>query len=135
MFTNISWGNYIIVVALSVASWYLLIGSRFYFDELKDLMTGKRKKLFRESGANYDEQSTSISNSQDENQIAFEESTYEEFDTTFRDVDALVKQLKIVIEDASKSKFPKQEMIDNLKLILATYPLIKNSSFSYSVSE
>lgn len=35
MFTNISWANYLIVVSTLLTIYYLFIGFRFYFDELK----------------------------------------------------------------------------------------------------
>lgn len=135
MFTNISWGNYIVVVVLLLASWYLFVGLRFYFDDIKEIVTGKRKLQFHRLGnTNYQEPQSEL-HYQDSSQGILPEATFEEFDTTFQDVDALVERLKNFIADAAKRKLDKQEFIDYLRLVLTEYPNVKNSPFSSSVSE
>ena len=71
MFTNISWGNYIVVVVLLATSWYLFVGLRFYFTELKDLATGEKKFPIRsfpqvQSNADYLETPNGIPSSLNE---------------------------------------------------------------------
>lgn len=135
MFTNISWGNYIVAVVLLLASWYLFIGLRFYFDDIKEIVIGKRKLHFRRLGnTNYQETQSEL-HYQDSSQGILPEATFGEFDTTFLDVDALVEQLKDIVTDAAKRKLLKQEFIDHLRLVLKEYPSVKNSAFSSSVSE
>jgi hypothetical protein len=135
MFTNISWVNYMVVVALLLASWYLFVGLRFYFEDIKDLVTGKRKLQFRAFGDTmYQEPQYDLSH-QDSPEVNSSQSSFEEFDTTFQDVDALVERLKNVVSDAAKRKLLKQEFIDYLRLVLIEYPSVKNSPFSSSVSE
>jgi len=135
MFTNISWGNYIVVVILLLASWYLFVGFRFYFDDLKEVISGKRKLQFRgfenamyqdnEPELNYQESPETISN----------QTSFGEFDSTFQDVDALVARLKNFIADAAKRKLLKQEFLDYIQLLLKEYPSVKDSAFRSSVSE
>jgi hypothetical protein len=135
MFTNISWGNYIVAVALLLASWYLFVGLQFYFDDIKEIVTGKRKLNFRRSGnTNYQEPQPEL-HYQDSSEVTSNQSSFGEFDTTFQDVDALVEQLKDIVTDAAKRKLVKQEFIDHLRLVLKEYPSVKNSAFSSSVSE
>lgn len=132
MFTNISWGNYIVVVVLLLASWYLFVGLRFYFDDIKEIATGKRKLQFRRLGnTNYQEPQSEL------NYLDFEINTSESVasDTIFQEVDGLVKQLKNVITDATQRKLIKQEFQDYMRLTLTAYPLLRNSPYRSSVDE
>ncbi len=49
MFTNISWTNYLIVVILLLVIYYIIIGLRFYSDDLKNLLSGNQKFKLRPS--------------------------------------------------------------------------------------
>lgn len=134
MFTNISWGNYIVVVVLLLASWYLFVGLRFYFDDIKEIVTGKRKLQFRRLGhPNYQEPQSEL------NYLDFEITTSESepagSDTIFQEVDGLVKRLKNVITDATQRKLIKQEFQDNMRLALTAYPLLRDSPYRSSVDE
>ncbi|MFV8347576.1 hypothetical protein [Flavobacterium sp. ZB4P13] len=130
MFTNISWGNYTIVVVLLGASWYLFVGLKFYFTELKDIATGKRKFQFR----SYPEIQSNISY-QESPDTSSSQSFLTESDQTFQDVDHLVERLKNVVADAAQRKLHQQEFVDYLGLVLTEYPSVKNSPFRSSVSE
>ncbi|CAD0001082.1 hypothetical protein [Flavobacterium salmonis] len=135
MFTNISWGNYIVVVILLLASWYLFVGFRFYFDELKEIITGKRKLQFRGFENPSYEDSQSELNYQESPEAILEQTSFGEFDTTFHDVDTLVARLKSFIADAAKKKLVKKEFTYYLQLLLREFPSVKNSPFNSSVSE
>ena len=135
MFTNISWGNYIVVVVLLATIWYLFVGLRFYFDDIKEIATGKRKLQFRGlKKENYQEFPSKL-NEHDLPKSSSSESSFGEFDTTFEDVDVLVERLKNVITNAAKNKLLKPEFNGNIRLVLRDYPTVKNSPFSSSVSE
>ncbi|WP_409415802.1 hypothetical protein [Flavobacterium sp. PS2] len=135
MFTNISWGNYILVVVLLLVSWYLFVGLRFYFDELKGITTGKRKLQFRRLGElNYGDFQSEL-NYQDSSEMALDQSSLGEFDATFQDVDTLVEQLKNFIADAKKRKLARQEVLDYIQLFFKQYPSVKDSAFRSAVNE
>ena len=135
MFTNISWVNYIVVVTLLLASWYLFIAFRFYFEEIKDIVTGKRKFPFRSLEKTRLQNTSFESSSIDPPEIPSFQSEFAISDNTFEEVENLVERLKNVVSDATKRKLFKQEFIDYLRLVLAEYPNVKNSPFSSSVSE
>lgn len=130
MFTNISWGNYIVVVTLLVGSWYLFVGLRFYLSEIKEIATGKWKFQFR----SYLESPSNISD-QESAETSSSPSNLTESDQTFQDVDHLVERLKNVVADAGQRKLVQQEFIDYLGLVLREYPSVKKSPFRSSVSE
>ncbi|WP_291285271.1 hypothetical protein [Flavobacterium sp.] len=135
MFTNISWGNYIVVVILLLASWYLFVGFRFYFDDLKEVISGKRKLQFRGFENPSYEDSQSELNYQESPEAISEQTSFGEFDTTFQDVDTLVARLKSFIADAAKKKLVKKEFTYYLQLLLREFPSVKNSPFNSSISE
>lgn len=135
MFTNISWGNYMVVVILLLASWYLFVGFRFYFDDLKEVISGKRKLQFRGFENPSYEDSQSELNYLESPKAISEQTSFGEFDTTFQDVDALVARLKNFITDAAKKKLVKKEFTYYLQLLLREFPSVKNSPFNSSISE
>lgn len=130
MFTNISWGNYIVVVVLLGISWYLFVGLRLYFAEIKDIATGKRKFQFQ----SYPEIPSNLG-CQESPDSTSSPSFLTESDQTFQDVDHLVERLKNVVADAAQRKLLQQEFVDYLGLVLSEYPSVKNSPFRSSVSE
>lgn len=135
MLTNISWGNYIVVMVLLLASWYLFIGLRFYFDDLKEILTRKRKLQFRGlENSNYQYPKSEL-NKQDSEVAVPSGVSFGEFDTTFGEVDALIERLKSFITEASKRKLDQQEFRNYIRLVLREYPSIKKSPFSSSMSE
>lgn len=135
MFTNISWGNYIVVVILLLASWYLFVGFRFYFDDLKEVISGKRKLQFRGfEDSNYQDPQSELKYQESPEAIS-DQNSLGEFDITFQDVDALVGRLKSFIADAAKKKLVKKEFTYYLQLLLREFPSVKNSPFNSSISE
>ncbi len=52
MLKNISWTDYLIVVAIALAIYYLFVGVRYFSTEIKELLSGKRKLRFRAAGSN-----------------------------------------------------------------------------------
>ncbi len=135
MFTNISWGNYIVVIILLLASWYLFVGFRFYFDDLKEFISGKRKLQFRGfENSTYQDTEPELKD-QESTELTSNQTSFGEFDTTFQDVDALVARLKTFIADAAKKKLVKKEFTYYLQLLLREFPSVKNSPFNSSISE
>ncbi|MFV8342070.1 hypothetical protein [Flavobacterium sp. XS2P39] len=135
MFTNISWGNYTTVVVLVLLSWYLFIGLRFYFVELKDILTGKQKFLFRSIGNKGNPEIPSNLDYQESPDIISSQSYVEESDQTFQEIEILLKKMRNVVADAAQGKLLKQEFMDEVGQVLKEYPSIKNSSFRSSISE
>ena len=124
-----------VVVILLLASWYLFVGFRFYFDDLKEVISGKRKLQFRGfEDSNYQDPQSELKYQESPEAIS-DQNSLGEFDTTFQDVDALVGRLKSFIADAAKKKLVKKEFTYYLQLLLREFPSVKNSPFNSSVSE
>ena len=133
MLTNISWTDYIIAVAILLAVYYFFVGIRYFFADLKDLVSGKSNLKFM-VGMSYDAVRESIQTSEKNyngESPAFETTT----DDDFADVEHLIERLKSVISDASGKKLIPQEFKQYLHLVLQEYPNIKNSPFRSSINE
>ena len=135
MLRGISWNNYIVVIVLLLIAWYLFVGLRYYFDDIKDLVNGKRKLQFRSLvgklisilDANFDYQkSDKILNTQVD---------FETVDPVFNEVEELISKLKNAITDAIQKKLLKHEFEDRLRFLLKENQLIRNSSFRPSINE
>lgn len=130
MLKNISWANYTLVVVMLAASWYLFVGLRFYFAELKDLATGKKKlpsRSFSQEQSNLEHLETpnGIPSSLNETHT----------DQAFQDVEDLVEKLKNLVVDASQRKLPKKEFMYYLIMVLNEFQTVKNSPFRASICE
>jgi hypothetical protein len=131
--TNISWTDYIIAVAILLAAYYFFVVMRYFFADLKNLISGKSNVKFM-VGISYDTVSESIQTSEKNyngESPAFETTT----DDDFAEVEHLIERLKSVIADASGKKLIPQELKQYLHLVLQEYPNIKNSPFRSSINE
>lgn len=134
MLTNISWTDYIIAVAILLAAYYFFVVMRYFFADLKDLVTGKRELKFRAVIPDDTDEIESIQPSEKNfngASPAFETTT----DDDFVEVEHLIERLKSVIADASGKKLIPQELKQYLHLVLQEYPNIKNSPFRNSINE
>ena len=133
MLTNISWTDYIIAVAILLAAYYFFVLMRYFFDDIKNLVSGKSNLKFM-VGISYDTVRESIQTSEKNyngESPAFETTT----DDDFAEVEHLIERLKSVIADASGKKLIPQELKQYLHLVLQEYPNIKNSPFRTSINE
>ena len=133
MFTNISWSDYIIAVAILLTVYYLFVGMRYYSADLKDLLSGKRKlKFWAALPPDTGEEGTYPAEENYQNEAtAFETTT----DDEFAEVEHLIERLKNVITEASQKKLIPQEFRQYLHLVLKEYPSIKSSPLRSSVNE
>ncbi|AWG22824.1 MULTISPECIES: hypothetical protein [Flavobacterium] len=132
MFTNISWGNYIVVIVLLLASWYLFIGFRYYLFDITEIVTGKRKirkRRIKDLEIHYDvvHPQTLTGTSK--------QTSLGETEETILDIDTFAEKLKNLVKVASQREVIKSEFIGHLSLLFTEYSSIKNSPFRSSVSE
>ncbi|CAM2938826.1 hypothetical protein [Flavobacterium frigoris] len=132
MFTNISWGNYIFVIVLLLASWYLVIGFRYYLFDITEIATGKRKlRNHRIKDLEIDYDVVHPQNFTD----TCKQPSFGESEETIGDIDAFADKLKNMVKDASQREVIKSEFIGHLSSLLTEYSSIKKSPFRSLVSE
>lgn len=124
MFTNISWGTYIIVVVLLLAVWYLIIGLRFYSQDLQSFLARKRKKNVQLA------QDESYSNAEHTS----EQTETSDTDSFYHEVENLTTKLKETIADASSKNYHREEFIFLLQLTLKEYPHLKGSPYQVAIN-
>jgi hypothetical protein len=135
MLRGISWNNYIVVVVLLSIVWYLFVGLRYYFDDLKDLVSGKRKLQFRGLVEKPISKSDYDFDYQKSNEILNAPVEFETVDPVFKEVEELTASLKKAITDATQKKLVKREFEDHLRFILKEHPLLANSPLRPSINE
>lgn len=95
MFTNISWSSYLMLITIFLVLYYLIVGLRFYHDEVKQIFSGKRL----------------LSNT--------EVITPEPFAVA----QSLSDELHAFLHEAGRKDTPKEEVIQSLQALLGKYPL------------
>lgn len=124
MFTNISWSNYIIAISVLLVIWYLILVFKFYYPELKQIISGKKKiKILSFGNQSKRNLSEPISSS-------FSES----FDT-LGDAEELSNRVLQTIEESAERDLSPKEFQNYLKLVLAEYPYVKISSLRENVNK
>lgn len=140
MFTNISWTNYIVVIIVLLAIYYIFIGIRFYSRDLQYFLTFRRKGSIRPSDDEAVED-MSLSNPAENFEEAKSEfsiadgSFAQTSDDTFQDIERLIVRLKETIADAGTKQYARQEFFLLLQLILKEYPNLKDSPFQSAIIE
>lgn len=135
MLTGISWNNYIVVVVLLSVVWYLFVGLYYYFDNIKDLVTGKRKLQFRSLVGKPISKSDSDFDYQKSDEILNAPVEFETVDPVFNEVEDLTASLKNAISDATQKKLIKSEFEAHLRFILMEHTLLGNSPIRPSINE
>ena len=135
--TNVSWLNYLVIIALLLAAYYLFVGVKYYSDELKEIFTLKRHGGGLKPALDKSNGSTP-SLGEDGEPIddydlsdGFEHTT----DETFELVERLISTLKVVVQDSADNQMDKAEFTDRLRKILEFYGDLKNSQFQFAVNE
>src|SRR5690606_27901580 len=123
MFTGISWTDYMVVVAITLALYYCYVAMRYYSEELKDIISGKSKLNFRML-LPPKKQSEELGNLLSESR-SFDQTR----DDEFIEVEELIAKLKEVIVLASKKSYVIQEFKQFLRLVFREHPHIKESPF------
>ncbi|HTM93561.1 MAG TPA: hypothetical protein VL095_14170 [Flavisolibacter sp.] len=129
MFTGISWTDYMVVVAITLALYYCCVAIRYYSEELKDIISGKSKLNFRML-LPPKKQSEELGNLLSESR-SFDQTR----DDEFIEVEELIAKLKEVIVLASKKSYVIQEFKQFLRLVFREHPHIKESPFRSSINE
>lgn len=135
MLTNISWTNYIIFVLLLLVVWYVVIGFKLYFPDLKNLLTGNTKFTLRRANKKSSfniapTKNSELSDAHDKPLINLAET-----DRLFEAAEELIRKLKIAVSNAASKRLDKQEFILLLQLTFDEYVMLKNSSFQVGIND
>ena len=114
MFSNISWQNYLVGMAIALAVYYLVVGLKFYRSEIRNLYKPRPKKTreLRE----------------------IEEDPPQENDELV-EIENLISRVKEVFEMAKDQRLTTGEVEEFLSLVFAEYLSVKHSDWRDSVNE
>ncbi len=134
MFTNISWTNYIAIIALLLIVYYAFVGIKFYPNELRQFILSKRKLVTgftSHKTATYEDEGSTFQVQQTQAELFPSHINYtppaQETDDTFQQVEELTANLKEVIATAADKKYIKEEFILSLQHLLKKYQFLKGS--------
>lgn len=128
MFTNISWPDYITYVAAATIIYYIVIGLKYFRDDLANTFQSKNGHLSRADFFDDEEQVDEVILP---NESSFVNTTNEEF----ADVEELIQRIKGVIDNTSQLNLEPDDFKQYLSLILKEYPSIQNSALKPSINE
>lgn len=128
MFTNISWPDYITYVASATIIYYIVIGLKYFRDDLANAFQSKDGHLSRVDFFDDDEPVDKVIES-DEN--SFINTT----DEDFADIEDLIQRIKAIIKSSSQHKLVLEDFKQYLSLTLKEYPSIQNSALKPSINE
>jgi len=128
MLRNVSWTNYITTIVIGMAIYYLFVAIRYYADEIKDILSGRKKLNFKPA--------LPESALPEMQPMQSEDAPFEEIpENNFDEVEQLIKQLKTAIADGSSRKLIPDEFKMNLIMVLRQYPDVKYSPLRPSINE
>jgi hypothetical protein len=128
MFRNISWGNYCIAIGVLILVWYTYLGFRFYYKELKQIVSGERDLNFSVVRSKEQKQFSTESNSNSTPSLS------ESFGVS-KVVEELTSILLNAIIESKERNLSKEEFQMYLKLILNDYPDVKDSTFRTTINK
>lgn len=134
MFTNITWTNYMVVIILLLAVYYILVGIQFYYHDLKFLASRRKLNLQLQSNR-LSEPGNSNQWLQTQPQVFETQNPVATTEDFFQEVEHLAGRLKEAIKEAASKKPLKQEFSRYLQLILKEYPALKTSPFQSAINE
>lgn len=123
MFTNISWSNYIIAVSVLLIIWYLILVFKFYYPELKQILSGEKKINI-----------VSFGNRSKRNLRKPISSSFSESFDTLEDAEELSNRLLQVIQESTERNLSLKEFQNYLKLVFEEYPYVKISSLRENIN-
>ncbi|MCD0472497.1 hypothetical protein [Flavobacterium sp. JAS] len=129
MFTNISWSNYIIAVTVLLMIWYLVMGFKYYYFELLQIISGKQQIKFlnfRKTKKRITYNSTGDDN--------LKANFFSSFDT-LEDAEELSEHIVKAIKESFERNLSKEEFQNYLRLLLAEYPFVKISSLRENINK
>jgi len=131
MFTNISWQDFGIGVAITLTIYYVAVGLKFYPSELKELLTGRWGSKLRSpeaAGSGETEALELIPTHHGDD-------PFHPQDEEFVQVESFVADLKETITRARAKGWLVQELKQSLRRTMAKYPAVQTSPYRSSINE
>lgn len=131
MFTNISWQDFSIGVAITLIIYYVVVGLKYYPSELKELLTGRWFYKFKSpsAGSVPDEEALELIPTH------HGDHPFHPQDEEFVQVESFISDLKETIARASAKGWIIQELKQALRRTMEKYPAVQSSPYRSSINE
>lgn len=128
MLNSISWQDYLTAAAISAAIYYLVIGLRYYREDLKKAFSGPGRTNHR---------TTSYEDMGDTGVISIAEkaSQSEPLNEEFDEVEHLIDRVKRLIADTVEKGLDEKPFRQSLRGLFQEYPALKTSLLRSSINE
>ncbi|MGJ1501355.1 hypothetical protein [Sphingobacterium multivorum] len=131
MLTDITWKDYLIGVSITISIYYLFVGLRYFYPEIRNLLRSKGKP--RESYGIYGRTDNEAMSEED---LQERTNSIEAFtDDDFAEVEHLIERIKTALAYSPADKVDKAELEHCFRLIFSEYPSIRNSALRLSINE
>ncbi|THD32408.1 MAG: hypothetical protein DI588_07240 [Flavobacterium johnsoniae] len=131
MLTDITWKDYLIGVSISISIYYVFVGLRYFYPEIRGLL-GTKSKVCDSHGIYGRTDSEQV----EEEDLEARINSIEAFtDDDFAEVEHLIERIKQALAYSPADKVEKAELQHCLRLMFSDHPCIGNSSLRYSINE
>lgn len=131
MLTDISWKDYLTVAAISISLYYLFVGLRYFYPEIRGIFSPKGRTEARGGLLARPEQEMAADQGTQDEAVSIE--TYANDD--FEQAEHLIERLKLAMACSPADKVEKVELEQCLRLMFRDYPSIRNSALRFSINE
>lgn len=135
MFNGISWSTYLLVVFVVLVAWYLFVGLRFYSDELKEVLKGRKDPAIALHQPNAQREEANKTEEKEDEEVREEADLTNVVDDTYRRVQGLTEELTEGITTAVEKKYVRQEFIQYLQRTMSAYADLKDSPYRSAINE
>lgn len=125
MFTNISWGSYLIAVVIAIAVWYSAVIIKFYSEDLKKILSGETKirlPFFKNTKKEHGVQNTI-------------KSSFSGSFETLEDAEQLSIRIEQAAAESAEKGLSKEQFQNYLSMLLDEYPYVKISSLKENINK
>ncbi len=130
MLTDFSWSNYIVVVTILLVTYYLLIGLRYYFHELRSIFLRGQVQL----GVMQNQELDIINTHDAPLHEPSQESLSEDSNGSSPQLENLVNKLNGAIEAGMDMQLSKHDILKNMQLVLRKHSPLKSPTFKAAIN-
>lgn len=124
MLNNISWASYAYAISFMLLIYYVLVIAIFFREDLQELLPKYNGRLFKRM----DKGTFGSQNAADDPKEILAEKSQS------NDTEELQLSLQSLIKKAAARKFPKEELLQSLRLGLQNYPVLKDSQLTAGIN-
>lgn len=129
MLTGISWSDYFTALAVALGIYYVIIALRYYPQDIKRWVSGKRTGTKEEVEPPKEEEPDSKSGGE-QGSFHDEEAT----ERAFEAAEKLTGEIRITIRESAEKGISRQDLILLISTLIADYPQFNGTAFQMAIN-